>query len=236
MFGYNAGGGAYLPRQGSFMIQCDETFIGLTGPGVVKSVLGEDVTADDLGGPRVHGASGVCDLITHDELGSLRTALRLLGYLPDNNRVNAPFHSTSDPIDRYTEDEDRLFRRTFNSPAGMNAPMDITLYIQQICDHGEFFEIQPQRARNMVDGLRPPRRLGHRLRRQQLRRLLGPDRHRRRAEGHALHPLLQPLQHPARSSSRTRRASCPVPSRRSAASSRPAASFSTPSSTSARRA
>ncbi len=150
MFGYNAGGGAYLPRQGSFMIQCDETFIGLTGPGVVKSVLGEDVTADDLGGPRVHGASGVCDLITHDELGSLRTALRLLGYLPDNNRVNAPFHSTSDPIDRYTEDEDRLFRRTFNSPAGMNAPMDITLYIQQICDHGEFFEIQPQRARNMV--------------------------------------------------------------------------------------
>ncbi len=150
MFGYNAGGGAYLPRQGSFMIQCDETFIGLTGPGVVKSVLGEDVSADDLGGPRVHGASGVCDLITHDELGSLRTALRLLGYLPDNNRVHAPFHSSSDPIDRYTEDEDRLFRRTFDSPAGMNAPMDITLYIQQICDHGEFFEIQPQRARNMI--------------------------------------------------------------------------------------
>jgi methylmalonyl-CoA decarboxylase subunit alpha len=150
MFGYNAGGGAYLPRQGSFMIQCDETFIGLTGPGVVKSVLGEDVSADDLGGPRVHGASGVCDLITHDELGSLRTALRLLGYLPDNNRVHAPFHSSSDPIERWTEDEDRLFRRTFNSPAGMNAPMDITLYIQQICDHGEFFEIQPQRARNMI--------------------------------------------------------------------------------------
>lgn len=150
MFGYNAGGGAYLPRQGSFMIQCDETFIGLTGPGVVKSVLGEDVTADELGGPRVHGASGVCDLITHDELGSLRTALRLLSYLPDNNRSHAPFHSTSDPIERWTEDEDRLFRRTFNSPAGMNAPMDITLYIQQIVDHGEFFEIQPQRARNLI--------------------------------------------------------------------------------------
>ena len=44
MFGYNAGGGSYLPRQGSFMIQCDDTFFGLTGPGVVKSVLGEDVT------------------------------------------------------------------------------------------------------------------------------------------------------------------------------------------------
>ncbi len=150
MFGYNAGGGAYLPRQGSFMIQCDETFIGLTGPGVVKSVLGEDVTADELGGPRVHGQSGVCDLVTHDELGSLRTALRLLDYLPNHNHEHAPFHRSSDPSDRYTDDEDRLFRRTFDSPAGMNAPMDITLYLQQICDHGEFFELQPQRARNMI--------------------------------------------------------------------------------------
>ena len=48
MFGYNAGGGAYLPRQGSFMIQCNDTFIGLTGPGVVKSALGEDVSADNF--------------------------------------------------------------------------------------------------------------------------------------------------------------------------------------------
>jgi acetyl-CoA carboxylase carboxyltransferase component len=150
MFGYNAGGGAYLPRQGSFMIQCNETFIGLTGPGVVKSVLGEDVSADELGGPGVHGMNGVCDLVTSDELGSLRTALRLLDYLPDNNRSLARFYPTSDPAGRYTEDEDRLFRRTFDSPAGMNAPMDITLYLQQICDHGEFLEIQPQRARNMV--------------------------------------------------------------------------------------
>jgi acetyl-CoA carboxylase carboxyltransferase component len=150
MFGYNAGGGSYLPRQGSFMIQCDETFIGLTGPGVVKSVLGETVTAEDLGGPGVHGLNGVCDLVTADELGSLRTATRLLGYLPSNNRENAPYTETSDPVDRYTEEEDLLFRRTFNTPAGMNAPLDVTLYLQQIVDHGEYFELQPQRARNMV--------------------------------------------------------------------------------------
>jgi acetyl-CoA carboxylase carboxyltransferase component len=150
MFGYNAGGGAYLPRQGSFMIQCKDTFIGITGPGVVKSVLGEDVTAEELGGPSFHGLSGTCDLVTNDELGSLRTALRLLRYLPDNNRSIAPFHETSDPVDRHTEEEHRLFQRTFNSPAGMNAPMDITLYLQQICDYGEFFELQPQRARNMI--------------------------------------------------------------------------------------
>jgi acetyl-CoA carboxylase carboxyltransferase component len=150
MFGYNAGGGAYLPRQGSFMIQCEDTFIGLTGPGVVKSALGEDITADALGGPGVHALNGVCDLVTSDEVGSLRTALRLLSYLPNNNREGAPFRATSDPIDRFTLEEDILFRKTFDSPAGMNAPLDITLFLQQIVDHGEYFELQPLRARNMI--------------------------------------------------------------------------------------
>jgi len=150
MFGYNAGGGAYLPRQGSFVIQAGDTFIGLTGPGVVKSVLGEDVSAEDLGGPGVHGLNGVADITTEDELGALRTAIRLLGYLPDDNESLAPFWPTSDPIDRFTVEEDILFRRTFNSPSGMNSPLDITLFLQQICDHGEYFELQPDRARNLV--------------------------------------------------------------------------------------
>jgi acetyl-CoA carboxylase carboxyltransferase component len=150
MFGYNAGGGAYLPRQGSFMIQCENTFIGLTGPNVVKSVLGEEVSANDLGGPGVHGMNGVCDLTTRDELGSLRMAIRLLSYLPDDNHSFAPFAETSDPTELHNIEEDLLFRRTFNSPAGMNAPMDITLYLQQVCDYGEYFELQPQRARNLI--------------------------------------------------------------------------------------
>jgi acetyl-CoA carboxylase carboxyltransferase component len=150
MFGYNAGGGAYLPRQGSFMIQCNDTFIGLTGPGVVKSALGEDVSADDLGGPGVHGMNGVCDITTSDELASLRTAIRLLSYLPDDNHSLPPFMRTSDPIDRFTVEEDILFRRTFSQAAGLSTPLDITLFIQQICDHGEYFELQPARARNMV--------------------------------------------------------------------------------------
>ena len=150
MFGFNAGGGAYLPRQGSFMIQCAGTFFGLTGPGVVKSVLGEEVTADELGGPGVHGQSGVVDIVARDELGSLRRALRLLSYLPDNNHSAAPFCSTSDPVDRFTYEEDALFRKTLTGPAGFNAPFDITLYLQQICDHGEYLELQPQRARNLV--------------------------------------------------------------------------------------
>ncbi|HXH27821.1 MAG TPA: carboxyl transferase domain-containing protein [Candidatus Polarisedimenticolia bacterium] len=150
MFGYNAGGGAYLPRQGSFMIQCDDTFIGLTGPGVVRSALGEDVTADALGGPGVHGMNGVCDLTTDDELASLRTAIRLLSYLPDDNKSLAPYVETSDPVDRFTPEEDVLFRRTFSRPEGMNAPFDVTLMLQLLSDHGEYFELQPGRARNLI--------------------------------------------------------------------------------------
>ena len=150
MFGFNAGGGSYLPRQGSFMIQCENTFFGLTGPGVVKSVLGEDISADDLGGPKVHGKSGVVDIVTPDELGSLKTALRLLSYLPNNNSELPSFFATSDPLARYMFEEDILFRKTFNAPTGMNTPFDITLYIQNICDHGAFFEVQSLRARNLI--------------------------------------------------------------------------------------
>ncbi len=150
MFGYNAGGGSYLPRQGSFMIQPDNTFFGLTGPGVVKSVLGEDVTADELGGPGVHGQSGVADLTVKDEVGALRTAQRLLSYLPGNNHEFAPYQETSDPIDRPTGEIDTLLRKAFNSPTGFNTPIDVSIILQQICDHGDYFELQPQRARNTI--------------------------------------------------------------------------------------
>jgi acetyl-CoA carboxylase carboxyltransferase component len=150
MFGFNAGGGAYLPRQGSFMIQPANTFFGLTGPVVVKSALGEDVTPDDLGGPKVHGASGVSDITVADEVAALRTAQRLLGYLPDSNKVAPPFESTSDPMDRRTTEIDTLLRKAFNSPTGFNTPLDVTILIQQVCDHGDYFEIQPDRARNAI--------------------------------------------------------------------------------------
>ena len=153
MFGFNAGGGAYLPRQGSFVIQPNETFFGLTGPGVVKSVLGEDVTADELGGPGVHSKSGVTDFVVPDEVSALETVKKLLSYIPDNNASMAPFQATSDPIDRKTWDADILLKKAFNSPTGYNTPVDIRILIQQICDHGDFFEIQPDRAQNTVCAL-----------------------------------------------------------------------------------
>lgn len=150
MFGFNAGGGSYLPRQGSFMIQPENTFFGLTGPAVVKSALGEDVTPDDLGGPKVHGASGVSDLTVPDEVAALRTAQRLLSYLPDSNRVIPPFDETSDPLERRTTEIDTLLRKAFNSPTGFNTPLDVSIIIQQVCDHGDYFELQPDRARNAI--------------------------------------------------------------------------------------
>lgn len=153
MFGFNAGGGSYLPRQGSFLIQPNETFFGLTGPGVVKSVLGEDVTADELGGPGVHSKTGVTDFVVPDEVAALRKVKELLNYLPSNNKELAPFQETSDPVDRKTWDIDILLKKAFNSPSGFNTPLDISIMIQQMCDHGDFLEVQPDRARNTVCAL-----------------------------------------------------------------------------------
>ncbi|MDB6062270.1 MAG: acetyl-CoA carboxylase carboxyltransferase subunit [Verrucomicrobiaceae bacterium] len=153
MFGFNAGGGSYLPRQGSFVIQPNDTFFGLTGPGVVKSVLGEDVTPDELGGPSVHSQSGVTDFVVPDEVSALQKVKQLLNYLPSGNHELAPFEPTSDPMDRQTWDIDILLKKAFNSPTGFNTPFDISIIIQQLCDHGDFFEIQSERARNTVCAL-----------------------------------------------------------------------------------
>ncbi len=150
MFGFNAGGGSYLPRQGSFVIQPEDTFFGLTGPGVVKSVLGEDITPEELGGPKVHGASGVADLTVADETAALRAAVRLLSYIPDNNSVLAPFQTTSDPLNRKTWEINTLLKKAFNSPTGFNTPFDVSIIIQQIVDHGDYFEMQPKRAREAI--------------------------------------------------------------------------------------
>src|SRR5690606_38558481 len=153
MFGYNAGGGSYLPRQGSFVIQPLDTFFGLTGAGVVKSVLGEDVTPDELGGPGVHSQSGVTDFVVPDEVSALMKVRQLLDYLPSGNHELAPFQATSDPLDRKTWDIDILLKKALNSPTAFNTPIDVSIMIQQICDHGDYFEIQPERARNTICAL-----------------------------------------------------------------------------------
>lgn len=153
MFGFNAGGGSYLPRQGSFIIQPRNTFFGLTGPGVVKSVLGEDVSADELGGPEVHAHTGVTDFIVEDEVAAIRKVRRILRYLPGHNAEMAPVQRTSDPLDRKTWEADILFKKAFNGPNGFNTPLEIGILIQQLCDHGDYLEIQPNRAENTLCAL-----------------------------------------------------------------------------------
>ena len=152
MFGFNAGGGSYLPRQGSFVIQPRNTFFGLTGPGVVESVLGEKISADDLGGPAVHGASGVADFISEDEYTSIRLARDLLDYLPDNNRSlpKVSPRPLADPPDRSSWELSRLLETTFASPAGLNTPMNIRSVLQAVCDHGDLMEVQSNRAPNTI--------------------------------------------------------------------------------------
>jgi acetyl-CoA carboxylase carboxyltransferase component len=151
MFGFNAGGGSYLPRQASYVIQPANTFFGLTGPDVVREALGEQITPDDLGGPAVHSNSGVVDLTAQSETDALKLAVKLLGYLPDNNHSAAPFMTTSDPIDTYLEEEAILLHRALTTPnSGFNTPFDITLFLQQLVDHGDYLELQPGRARNIV--------------------------------------------------------------------------------------
>jgi len=95
----------------------------------------------------------VTDFVVKDEVAALNKVKRLLNYLPNNNSEFAPFQKTSDPIDRKTWDIDILLKKAFNSPSGFNTPLDVSIIIQQLCDHGDFLEIQPDRARNTVCAL-----------------------------------------------------------------------------------
>ena len=86
-------------------------------------------------------------------LSALRTATRLVSYLPDNNFSMSPFQETSDPLDRKTWEINTLLKKAFNSPTGFNTPIDISVLIQQLCDHGDFLEVQAERARNTITAL-----------------------------------------------------------------------------------
>jgi len=150
MFGFNAGGGAYLPRQGSFIIQPQATFFGLTGPGVVQKVLGETVAAEDLGGPKVHSASGVTDFTATDEQAALDFIPHLLAYIPDHSGVAPQRLVSLDPDNRPSIMTEEILRDTINAPAGFHTPFDIRFIVQDLADFGDYLEFQPSRAGNMI--------------------------------------------------------------------------------------
>src|SRR2546421_356856 len=88
--GVSAGGGAYSPALTDWVVMTEESSMFLTGPAVVRDVLGEDVSPDQLGGTRVHDRNGVCQFVTRSDLDAAYLARELLGYLPSHRDVPAP--------------------------------------------------------------------------------------------------------------------------------------------------
>jgi acetyl-CoA carboxylase carboxyltransferase component len=142
-----AGGAVYSPALTDFVIMAAGSYMFLTGPDVIKSVTGEDVTAQMLGGAEVHTSrSGVAHLDTPDEGSAIELAKRLLGYLPQNNNEDPPQIQPYDPRDRMDESLNTLI------PRREDEPYDMRDVIGPVFDRESFLEIHPNFAPNAVVG------------------------------------------------------------------------------------
>jgi acetyl-CoA carboxylase carboxyltransferase component len=148
IFGPCAGGAVYSPALTDFNIMTKGTsYMFLTGPKVVKTVTGEDVTQEQLGGASVHATkSGVAHFAVDSEEDGLQLIRRLLSYLPQNNLEEAPVAPCEDPIDRL---EDALNDIIPDSP---NKPYDMYEVIGGVVDNGEFLEVHKDFAANIITG------------------------------------------------------------------------------------
>ena len=143
-----AGGAVYSPAMTDFIFMVkDSSYMFVTGPDVVKTVTHETVTQEELGGALTHTTkSGVADLAFENDVEAILELRRFLDFLPSNNREKPPVRPTADPADRPELALDTLI------PANPNKPYDMKEVIQKIVDEGEFFEIQPNYAKNMIVG------------------------------------------------------------------------------------
>jgi propionyl-CoA carboxylase beta subunit len=143
-----AGGAVYSPAITDFTIMVEGTsYMFVTGPNVVKAVTHEEVDAETLGGAMTHTTrSGVAHLAAHDEAEALTSARRLLGFLPQNNLGDAPAGPTTDPADRRDAALDTIV------PDDPSRPYDMHGVIERVVDDGEFLEIQPGWAQNIITG------------------------------------------------------------------------------------
>ncbi len=144
-----AGGAVYSPAMTDFIFMVkDSSYMFVTGPEVVKTVTHEEVTAEELGGAITHSTrSGVADLAFDTDVEALLMLRRFFNYLPLNNRDTPPHRATNDPADRLEMSLDTLV------PGNANKPYDMKELIAKIVDDGEFFELQPDYAKNIVIGL-----------------------------------------------------------------------------------
>ena len=149
IFGPCAGGAVYSPALTDFTVMIKDTsYMFLTGPGVVKTVTGEDVTQESLGGASVHSSkSGVCHFAADTEQEGVSIIRELIGFLPSNNRQQAPFAPTNDPAGRYDDALNEII------PDNPSKAYDMYEVIGSIVDDGKFLEIQKSWARNIIIGL-----------------------------------------------------------------------------------
>ena len=143
-----AGGAVYSPAMTDFIFMVkDSSYMFVTGPDVVKTVTHEMVTHEDLGGAVTHTTrSGVADLALENDVETLAELRRFLDFLPASNREKAPHWHTDDPLDRAEASLDTLV------PANPNKPYDMKELIEKVVDEGDFFELQPGYAGNIVTG------------------------------------------------------------------------------------
>jgi len=143
-----AGGAVYSPAMTDFIFMVkDSSYMFVTGPDVVKTVTHEEVTHEELGGAITHTTtSGVADRAFENDVDALLHLRRFIDFLPANNKEKPPVRPTPDPHDRTDPSLDTLI------PDNPNKPYDMTELILKVVDEGDFFEIQPDYAGNIVVG------------------------------------------------------------------------------------
>ena len=143
-----AGGAVYSPAITDFVIMNQETsYMFVTGPKVVKTVLNESISTEDLGGALIHASkSGVAHFLTVNEEETIQLIRQLVSYIPSNNLEQPPFKPTKDTIDRRCEELNEII------PDNPNKPYDILEVIESVVDDGEFLEVARNFAQNIVVG------------------------------------------------------------------------------------
>jgi len=147
ILGTSAGGAAYSPALTDFIIMGGKNaFMFITGPQVINSVTGENVSFSELGGSEIHSTiSGICHRVTDTEEEALEIVKKLLTYLPSNNLDDTP-HS----LEKFNAMDPHLFNKVL--PESENEPYDMKTIINLIVDQDSFFELFPNWAKNIIIG------------------------------------------------------------------------------------
>jgi acetyl-CoA carboxylase carboxyltransferase component len=141
--GLSAGGGAYSPALTDWVVMTESSSMFLTGPGVVREALGEDVTAQELGGTRVHERNGVCHFVAPTDSSAAYLARELLGYLPRHRTARPPIVPARAPLAYNPGDP---------VPSDPRCVYDVREVARALVDGGELLEVSAGWARNLVTG------------------------------------------------------------------------------------